>query len=494
MVTRKKTQSITIRGRTAECVVISSGVTTISENRTMDGYVSVPRDVTGCGTIQGVFVVIDTMYKSGLCRKLGSEMAKQQLMLATIAVLALGSLTGCYKEKPVAMAPPVSAPPPAAPSNGEVYQWQDVPKGQEIAITRAVFDQGGYQLYASTGETIVVPFANQNMYVMKFGKSTGAGMYFINDGSAPTLYVPNGVGLENAAAQGAKWYPFPQNYVYSRPVYMGLAPTWSDYVAMSWYPGMLFYGGYFGYRPWVPGLMYSPMVGLNINIGGRPYYGWNSYSTYYRNNPVGRVGWGNRSSFNYNSVGRRTGSSSFGSSAGNRGSFGSTGGRSSFGGGRTGSGSFGSSTTRTPFGGGSARTSGGSFGSSTTRTPFGGSARTSGGSFGSSSTRAPFGGGTSTAPSSGFGASRSGRSGSFGATAPSSGFGSTRAPFGGGSSSFGSGTRSSGGGFFGGGSSSSRSSGGFFGSSTRSSGGGFFGGGSSGRRSGGFGGFGGRRR
>jgi hypothetical protein len=439
----------------------------------------------GCGTIHDVIVVIDTMYKSGVCRKLGSEMAKQQLMLATITLLALGALTGCYRDKPVAMAPPVSAPPPAAPSNGEVYQWQDVPKGQEIVITRAVFDQGGYQLYASTGETIVVPFANQNMYVMKFGKSQSGGMYFVSDGSTPTLYVPNGAGLENAAAQGAKWYPFPQNYAYTRPVYMGLAPTWSDYVAMSWYPGMLYYGGYYGYRPWMPGLMYSPMVGLNINIGGRPYYGWNSYSTYYRSNPIGRVGWNSRPSYNYNSVGRRTGSSSFGSASGSRGSFG---GAST----RTSGGSFGSSSTRTPSGGG-ARTSGGSFGSSSsTRTPFGGSARTSGGSFGSSSsTRAPFGGGAAGATTgSGFGASRTGRTGSFGSSAPSSGFGSTRAPFGGGASSSGS-TRPSGGGFFGGGSSSTRSSGGFFGSSTRSSGGGFFGGGSSGRRSGGFGG---RRR
>jgi hypothetical protein len=440
----------------------------------------------GCGTIHDVIVVIDTMYKSGVCRKLGSEMAKQQLMLATITLLALGALTGCYRDKPVAMAPPVSAPPPAAPSNGEVYQWQDVPKGQEIPITRAVFDQGGYQLYASTGETIVVPFANQNMYVMKFGKSENGGMYFVSDGSTPTLYVPNGAGLENAAAQGAKWYPFPQNYAYTRPVYMGLAPTWSDYVAMSWYPGMLYYGGYYGYRPWMPGLMFSPMVGLNINIGGRPYYGWNSYSTYYRSNPIGRVGWNSRPSYNYNSVGRRTGSSSFGSASGSRGSFG---GAST----RTSGGSFNSSSTRTPSGGG-ARTSGGSFGSSSsTRTPFGGgSARTSGGSFGSSSsTRAPFGGSAAGSTSgSGFGASRTGRTGSFGSSAPSSGFGSTRAPFGGGASSSGS-TRPSGGGFFGGGSSSTRSSGGFFGSSTRSSGGGFFGGGSSGRRSGGFGG---RRR
>lgn len=36
-VTRKNTHSITMRGRTAVCTVISRGVTTILENRTMDG-------------------------------------------------------------------------------------------------------------------------------------------------------------------------------------------------------------------------------------------------------------------------------------------------------------------------------------------------------------------------------------------------------------------------------------------------------------------------
>ena len=53
-------------------------------------------------------------------------------------------------------------------AGGSVYQWQDVPANQDVPITHATFDQGGYQIFAQSGETIVVPFANNNMYVMKF--------------------------------------------------------------------------------------------------------------------------------------------------------------------------------------------------------------------------------------------------------------------------------------------------------------------------------------
>ena len=406
-------------------------------------------------------------------------MTKNIASTVGFACIAVGLITGCSSNRPVAMAPPISAPPPSTPSNGEVYQWQDVPKTQEIGITRAVFDQGGYQLYAATGETIVVPFANQNMYVMKFGKSAGSSMYFVNDGVSPTLYVPNGASLENAAAQGAKWFPFPQNYVYSRPVYMGLAPTWGDYAAMAWYPGMMFYGGYYGYRPWMPGLMYSPMMGLNINIGGRPYYGWNSYSTYYRSNPGGRMNWSSRPGYNYASAGRRTGGSA-GSASGSRGSFGTSSAgsaRSSAGGsfGRSGSGAASTSGARASSGGSFGRASSGASGSS----GFGSGSSTRSGSFGASgssgfgSTRAPFGGGASSSRPSGGSFGRSGTGSAPAPAAPKSSGGFFGRMFGGGSSS--SSTRSSGG-FFGGGSSSSRSSGGFFGGGGRS------------------GGFGGRRR
>ncbi len=339
------------------------------------------------------------------------------MRFATMGLSALG-LAGCVAQKPVVMAPPVAPPAPAvAASNGQVYNWRDVPTGQEVPITRAVFDQGGYQLYAASGETIAVPFENQNLYAMKFGKTSGA-MYFVNDGSSPTLFVREGMSLENATAQGARWYPFPANYAYTSPVYMGIAPSWSAYNSMGWYPGMVYHGGYYSSSPWVAGMAFGAMAGLMVNVGGRPYYGWNNYSTYYRSNPVNRVLVTNsRSNFNYASAGRRGTSSSFGRSSGSTGSFG----RSSAS--RPGS-AGGFSASRPSFGGSSSSASRPSFGSGTSA---------SRPSFGSSS-------------SSGFGSSGTRRSGSFGSG--SSGFSSSRPSFGGSSSSsFG---RSSGGSFGGG--------------------------------------------
>lgn len=361
---------------------------------------------------------------------------------------ALAFAGGCAREKPVTMAPPVQAPPPAAGASAEVFNWKDVPRGEQIPITRAVFDQGGYQLYARSGETIVVPFENQNMYVMKFGR-TGGEMYFVNEGEAPVLYLREGMGLENASAQGARWYPFSQGHRYERPAYVGIAPSWPEFVAMGWYPGMMYYGGYWGYRPWVPGFAYAPMIGLNFNIGGRSYNGWDNYRSYYRSNPSNR--YNVRSAYNYNSVGRRS-ASTFGRSAGGGSSFGRSAGRPA---GSFGSGLGSAGRPSSSFGGSSSglssagRRAGGSFGSGVSG--FSSSNRSSGGSFG---------GGSSSRPSSSFG------SGLGSASRPSSSFGgSVSRPS---SSSFG-------------GSSFGRSSGGF----------GSFGGG---RRSGGFGGFGGRRR
>lgn len=395
--------------------------------------------------------------------------------LAVASALLLVS-AGCSRQAPVAMAPPVQpamAPPMAGGGMGGgmqpngsagVYQWQDVPVGQQVPVTRAVFDQGGYQLYCQTGETIVVPFVNQNMYVMKFGQSADGSTYFVNDGQVPTLYIPRGGSLENTVAQGARWYPFPQNYAYTQPVYMGLAPTWNDYLGMGWYPGMSYYGGYWGYHP---GLAFSPMPGLMINIGGHPYYGWSAYRSYYYANPYSRVYVRSAPSYRYNSVGRQAssafGRSSFGSTRSTTGSFSrTTGSTGSFGRSTGSTGSFGRSTGSTgSFGRAS---SGGSFGRTTTGSS-GSFGRSSGfgnssSGFGSSSrSTGSFGSG-----SSGFGSSSRRSSGSFGGSS-SSGFGSSSRS----SSSFGSSTRSSGFGSFGGSSGRSSSS---FGSS-RSSGGSF---------------------
>jgi len=387
---------------------------------------------------------------------------KQTMLAAAPFSLACALLmTGCgHNNQPVMMAPPttpvtISQPSgsygqsagydqTAASAQNGAYNWTEVPVNQQVPITRAVFDQGGYQLYSPQG-TIVVPFANQNLYVMKFGQSGSGGMYFVNNGQYPTIFLPPGGSLDNAAQPGARWYPFPQNYAYTQPVYVGLAPSWSAFSGMGWYPGMSYYGGYWGYNPYG----FAPMVGLHFLIGGSPYYGWNSYHSYYNSHPYGyapmRVvnrtvyNQAARTSFNRNSFGR--GSSGSGSFGGGRRPYGSGG--TTFGG--RPSGSFGSG--RPAFGGGfgGGPRSTGSFG----RGPsgFGGSFGTgrrsfpvSGGSFGGSPTpsapsRPAFGGGS-------FGG------GGFGGSRPSfggGGFSGGRSSFGGGGS-FGGGRSSFGGG------------------------------------------------
>jgi hypothetical protein len=433
---------------------------------------------------------------------------RNPLIAATVTIAGL-TLAGCGCNRPApptTMTPPMSqpqqpvtqAPPVGMPQGGggmpqggvpgnaaaeSVYQWQDVPVNERVPVRRAVFDQGGYQIFAQSGETIVVPFANQNLNVMKFGQSDNGGMYFINEnGKAPILYIPRGGYLENTAAANAKWYPFSKDHNYERPVYISMAPSYSSFIGMGWYPGMMYHGGYFGYSPFSP---FVPMVGLNFIIGGRPYMGWGAYQSYYNANPYGRSYMRNAPSYRYNTVGRQA-SNSFG-----RGGFGGSRPSGSFGGRSSGSG-FGRSSGTGTFG----RSSGssGSFGRSSGG-GFGSAGRT-GGTFGRS------GGSTfGTAPNRPSGSFGSGSSSGFGSTGRRSGgsFGSGPSGYGGSfgrGGSFGSGSsgRSSG---FGSGRSSGFGGGGF--SSPRSSGGGFGGGGfSSGGGRSSFGGgrssFGGGRR
>ena len=421
--------------------------------------------------------------------------------LNAVALVGVVGLLGCSSQPPpAAMAPPVqqtapvAAPVGAPPQDMGVYNWRDVPQGQRVPVQRARFDQGGYQLYCATGETIVVPFENQNLYVMKFGRAHRDPSYFVNEG-VPVLYLNDNDYLENAAAQNARWYPIPRDYNYTRPIYVSVAPSWSAYTSMGWYPGMVAYGGVWGYSP---GVHFNWMPSFAVNIGGTYYRSYDTYRSYYASNP-GYVR--NRVVYNnYNT--RSTGSWGSGRSAYSTGSFrssGRSGGTGSFGTGRvSGSGSFGtgrasgfgsaggsgsfgtgSSTGSAGFGSGRSMGGGGSFGSGSfgSRAPSGGSAFGSGGR---SSGTGSFG----SAPSSGsaFGGRSSGSSfgggggGSFGSSSRSSGssFGGTRS-MGGGGSSFGGGR--SGGSSFGSGRSSGasgssfRSSGSFGGGRSSSSGG-----------------------
>src|SRR5437762_3544859 len=149
------------------------------------------------------------------------ERTTMKPLFRVLAVACLAGLVGCgggsrYSQP---MAPPVAPPsamPVSAPAGSQgVYNWQEVPQGQQVPVSRAVFDQAGYQVYAASGETIVVPFVNQNLYAMKFGRSNTGQTYFVNEGDAPVLYLRDGDSLENAAAQGARWYPISPSYTYT---------------------------------------------------------------------------------------------------------------------------------------------------------------------------------------------------------------------------------------------------------------------------------------
>jgi hypothetical protein len=208
---------------------------------------------------------------------------------AAAAIAVLGISGRVYATPQESLAPPVGgpgapAPGPAAADN--VFNWTEIPQNQEVPIQRATFDQGGYQLYDTAGETIVVPFANQNLYVMQFARSTTGDMYLVNTGSTPILYVPPHAYLENAAVPGTRWYPFSHGWAPSTPVYIGIAPSWSLFIGMGWYPNMVWHGGYWGPRPWYPGFAFSPTPGLAIVIGGQSYYGWGGYHSYFIGHPA----------------------------------------------------------------------------------------------------------------------------------------------------------------------------------------------------------------
>ncbi len=210
----------------------------------------------------------------------------RQNLLAAIALMGAAGLTGC------GMRPQGAIPPPQpvlmqheySPPVSNVFDWRSVPRGQRLPVERAAFDREGYQITTPDG-TILVPFANQNLYVMKFARSFRGGTYFVNQGDAPVLYLADGFGLQNAAAQNAVWYPLPPAYQPQNPVYVGLAPSWNDYTGMGWYPGMAYYGGVVSpfYRP---GLIFHAWTpGYRVNIGGRNYANYRAYTNYYRKTP-----------------------------------------------------------------------------------------------------------------------------------------------------------------------------------------------------------------
>ena len=162
-----------------------------------------------------------------------------------------------------------------------------MPQNQQVTLTRAVFDQGGYQLYDTVGETIVVPFTNQNLYVMKFGQSTNGHMYFVNDGSDAGAVRPQERLPGERRGAGGALVSVRQGLP---PGSSGLSGHRAELVRASsaWggTPTCTVTGGYYSNTAFMAGGVFLPTVGLFFEIGGHPYYGWHGYHDYFLAHPA----------------------------------------------------------------------------------------------------------------------------------------------------------------------------------------------------------------
>jgi hypothetical protein len=167
----------------------------------------------------------------------------------------------------------------------EVIKWTRLPLHQDFVITHASFSQRGYRLYDDQDETILVPFTDDNLYVMKFGVSPDEDMHFIRSTHSPVLLVPVDGYLSNQDVPGDIWYPFSDSYQPQTPVYYSIAPTWTDYLAIDWYSGYEFHGGYYCRRAFVPGIVVTPVPGLTIIVAGQSFSGWHDYKNHHHHSP-----------------------------------------------------------------------------------------------------------------------------------------------------------------------------------------------------------------
>jgi hypothetical protein len=215
--------------------------------------------------------------------------------LAALLALSAGPSRA---DEPVSMSPPlqqaavdndyiysedgnrdVAAP---ATDTADVFNWTEVPSHHRIPINKATFDRSGYQLYDTVGETILVPFTNDNLYIMKFGVSDDGETYFVNDVNAPVLFVPRNGYLENATDSGARWYPFTDDFHPETPVYCGIAPSWNMYIDMGWYPGMYCYGGYWSEYDYA----FLPTPGFLFVIGDFDCHDWDHFRHFCDDHPA----------------------------------------------------------------------------------------------------------------------------------------------------------------------------------------------------------------
>ncbi|HEX5324830.1 MAG TPA: hypothetical protein VFW40_13665 [Capsulimonadaceae bacterium] len=162
----------------------------------------------------------------------------------------------------------------------DTYYWFDVPQNRQVEVERATFDTEGFKLIDKSNETILVPFPKNNPYVMQFAQTARHHMYFVNKGNGPIFYLPSDSYMSYAPKPDARWYPFTKDFHPVDPVYEGLAPTWGALISMTWYPQMIFKGGYWSSKPIGHGVSVAPTPGLLFNIDGHIYTDWAGFMSY----------------------------------------------------------------------------------------------------------------------------------------------------------------------------------------------------------------------
>jgi hypothetical protein len=151
----------------------------------------------------------------------------------------------------------------------------EVPKGKQIPVAGVKFDQGGYMVREEAGQTVDVPFANNNLDVMRFGRSTTGQAYLVNEDAGPVLYVPNHYFVTSNVAESVRWQPLPDSYLEASPIYVSIAPSWDAFIDLDFYPNMVWYGGVWGRRA---GYL-EAMPHRAIAFGDRSF-GYDEYRTY----------------------------------------------------------------------------------------------------------------------------------------------------------------------------------------------------------------------
>jgi hypothetical protein len=226
---------------------------------------------------------------AGLIGLGGNAFAQEPVSL--VPRIGVASTPSVAVRQQVPVTPKRATPPAPTIANRTITEptgsarWNDFPVRQRIPLTRAAFDTSGYHLYNSAGISINVPFVNQDIHVMKFAVSPDNTTFFVNDGIAPVLYMPLNECLINTGVVGMRWYPFSAQFRPVQPVFLSIAPNYTEFISVNWYPNIVTYGGFYGTLPFAAGGVFRPTTGLTFYIGTQSYAGWSPLRDFLNSNP-----------------------------------------------------------------------------------------------------------------------------------------------------------------------------------------------------------------